>query len=136
MEKRNSKFEVDRPTETEAHESTLSGLWLSLRSQAWKPPTDVYETDEAIVVRLEIAGMREEDFSVELKGRELIIHGLRQDTDERRAFHQMEIRFGEFNQSVELPFYILTEQIRADYNNGLLRITLPKAPPRQIPLTE
>jgi len=107
-----------------------------VRSAAWKPPTDVYETDDAMVVRVEVAGMREENFSIELNGRELIIRGIRQDTDERRAFHQMEIRFGEFVLSLELPFYTGTEQIQAVYNNGFLRVMLPKAQPRQIPIIE
>jgi len=137
MEKRYSKSEADKPTDTTgAIEWTSSGWRLFWRSPSWRPPTDVYETDEAIVVRVEIAGMCEDNFSIELNGRELTIRGFRQDADERRAFHQMEIRFGEFALSLELPFYIQTEHIQAVYNNGFLRVVLPKASPRQITLSE
>jgi HSP20 family protein len=136
MEKRFPKSEADKPTDTESLELTPFGWRLFVRSPAWKPPTDVYETENAMVVRVEVAGMREDNFSIELNGRELIIRGVRQDTDERRAFHQMEIRFSEFVLSLELPFYISTEQVQAVYNNGFLRVMLPKAQPRQIPIVE
>jgi len=136
MEKKYPKTEAEKLAETESVELTPFGWRLFVRSPAWKPFTDVYETDDAMVVRVEVAGMHEDDFSIELNGRELIIRGVRQDPDERRAFHQMEIRFGEFILSLELPFYISTEQVQAVYNNGFLRIMLPKAQPRQIPIKD
>ena len=136
MEKKSPKTEADKLTDTESLELTPFGWRLFVRSPAWKPPTDVYETEDAMVVRVEVAGMREDNFSIELNGRELMIRGIRQDTDERSAFHQMEIHFGEFILSLELPFYISTEQIQAVYNNGFLRIMLPKAKPRQIPIID
>ncbi len=135
-EKRVPKTETGRQADTESIELAPFGWRLFVRSPAWKPPTDVYETDDAMVVRVEVAGMREENFNIELNGRELIIRGTRQDTDERSAFHQMEIRFGEFILSLELPFYISTEQVQAVYNNGFLRIMLPKAQPRHIPIND
>ena len=74
-----------------------------MRPHVWRPPTDVYETEDAIVVRVEIAGMREADFTVALVERSLLIRGVRQDLTERRAYYQMEIPFGEFSTEVELP---------------------------------
>ena len=67
------------------------------RPHAWRPPTDVYETEDAITIRIEVAGMRESDFTIALVERTLTIRGIRQDTPERRAYHQMEIPFGEFS---------------------------------------
>jgi HSP20 family protein len=101
-------------------------LHLTMRSPAWQPPTDVYETEEAIIVRLEIAGMNEADFSIVLDGRYLSIRGVRQDMSERRAYHQMEIRFGEFSVDVELPAVVDVENVQAIYQNGFLKIMLPK----------
>lgn len=101
-------------------------LHLSMRSPAWRPPTDVYETEEAIVVRVEIAGMHESDFSIVLDGRYLTIRGLRQDVSERRAYHQMEIRYGEFSVDIEIPVTIDAENVQATYQNGFLKIILPK----------
>jgi HSP20 family protein len=65
-------------------------------------------------------------------GRNLTVRGSRQDIPERRAFHQMEIHFGEFSIELELPNYIETDQVQAVYSDGFLRIHLPKA--RQIPI--
>lgn len=101
-------------------------LHLTMRSPAWRPPTDVYEIDDAVIVRVEIAGMHETDFSIILDGRYLSIRGVRQDVTERRAYHQMEIRFGEFNVDVEMPATIDVENVQATYQNGFLKIILPK----------
>lgn len=109
---------------------------LNMHPHAWSPPTDVYETEESIIVRVEVAGMRDDDFSIELNVRVLSIRGHRQDPAERRAFHQMEIPFGEFHLELMLPSQIEPGQIEATYTQGFLRINLPKAQPRQIPIGE
>ena len=96
------------------------------RPHAWRPPTDVYETDNAIIIRVEVAGMRETDFSISLVGRNLTIRGIRQDTSERRAYHQMEIRYGEFSCAVGIPLNADQRNSDAHYKNGFLTITLPK----------
>jgi len=105
---------------------------LTMRPHVWRPPTDMYETEEAIVVRVEIAGMREQDFSIALEDRTLSIRGIRSDPTERLAFYQMEIPFGEFSTEVELPIPIITEGVEAIYRDGFLLITLPKAHPQHI----
>jgi len=128
--------ETDRSADTQFIDVSPFGWRITMRSPAWRPPTDVFETESTIVVRVEIAGMREEDFSIELNGRNLTVRGSRQDMPERRAFHQMEIYFGEFAIELELPNYIETDQVQAVYSDGFLRIHLPKARPRQIPVVE
>jgi HSP20 family protein len=107
-----------------------------MHTHAWNPPADVFETEENLIVRVEIAGMQYDDFSIELNGRILSIRGTRQDHPERRAFHQMEIRFGEFNIDLTLPHSVEPGTVEAVYANGFLRIILPKARPRQIPIRE
>jgi HSP20 family protein len=102
------------------------------RPNAWRPPTDVYETDSAIIIRVEVAGIRESDFTISLVERHLTIRGVRQDTSERRAYHQMEIAFGEFKTEVELPYTIISDKVEAVYRDGFLRITLPIAQPKHI----
>jgi HSP20 family protein len=109
---------------------------LASRAPAWRPPTDVYEMEDAIIVRVEIAGMRDDDFIIELDGRSLTIRGTRLDVSERRAYHQMEIRFGEFSSEVELPVPIIAAEVAAEYSNGLLRVVLPKARARKIHVVE
>jgi HSP20 family protein len=109
---------------------------IATRPHIWRPPTDVYETEDAIIVRVEIAGMREADFSVQLIERTLQVRGVRQDVPERRSYHQMEIPFGEFSTEIDLLVPIAAEQIEAVYRDGFLRVLLPKARPHQIKVGE
>jgi HSP20 family protein len=109
---------------------------LTVKSHIWRPATDVYEVDDAVIVRMEIAGMRETDFSIVLNDRSLLVRGVRPDIPERRAYHQIEIRFGEFVSEVELPYQVDAEKIEAIYQAGFLRIVLPKTKPHQIQVEE
>lgn len=108
----------------------------SFRSHFWRPPTDVYETESALVVRVEIAGMNEAEFSIVLDGQTLLIRGVRAEPAERRAYHQMEIRFGEFATEIDLPYPVIVDQIEGSYSMGFLRIVLPKVPPKKIRIEE
>src|SRR4030042_2999817 len=105
---------------------------ITSRPHAWRPPTDVYETEDAIIIRVEVSGMRESDFNISLVERTLTVRGIRQDTSERRAYHQMEIPFGEFDTEIELPYTIISDKVDANYRDGFLRITLPIAQPKHI----
>lgn len=106
------------------------------RPRLWRPPTDVFETDDLLIVRVEIAGMREADFTISLEDRRLVVGGSRPDQAERRAYHQMEIPFGEFSTEIELSTPVVAERVEAVYRDGFLKITLPKAKPRQISIGE
>ncbi len=108
------------------------GWNVSIRSYAWSPPTDVYQTDASFVVRVEAAGMSGSDFTIDVQDRTLVISGVRVDSQERRAYHQMEIRFGEFSTSVELPAGVDTQHADADYEDGFLVILFPKIKPTGI----
>jgi HSP20 family protein len=92
----------------------------------------VYEIDDAIIIRVEVAGMKEADFTISLVKRTLTIRGIRQDTTERRAYHQMEIPFGEFSTEIELPYMVNAEKAEAVYRDGFLRITMPISQPKHI----
>ncbi len=109
---------------------------VGVQSRIWSPPTDVYETEEAVIVRVEIAGMQKAEFSISLEGDLLTIQGTRPDTPERRAFHQMEIPFGEFRTQVELHWPIDHDAIQAEYEDGFLRLVLPKTKPHNIAIGE
>lgn len=98
----------------------------------WRPPTDVFETEKSLVIRVEIAGMHEEDFSLSLTERSLVIRGLRPDISERRAYHQIEIPFGEFETEVNLPCQVVANQVTAEYLLGFLRVELPRKLPHRI----
>ncbi|MEE4194128.1 MAG: Hsp20/alpha crystallin family protein [Anaerolineae bacterium] len=107
---------------------------LSKRSHTWRPPTDIFENNDGLIIRVEIAGMEENDFEIAIGGKKLTIQGNRPDTPEKRAYHQMEIHYGEFFVDIDLPFPVIGENAEAIYRNGFLHIWLPKAQPRQIPI--
>ena len=113
-------------------EQDFSRWHINKRATSWRPPMDIYETRDSITVRIEVAGMQEDDFIIELNGRFLSIRGARPDIVEHRAFHQMEIRFGEFYLEFEIPIPVDVEKIEAIYNNGFLLVSLPKSTPQQI----
>jgi len=112
------------------------GWQVQVRAGVWSPPTDVYETERDYVVRVEVAGMREEDFDISFEDKFLTINGNRPDVPERRAYQQMEIRFGKFETVVGIPGPIDLKASRADYKEGFLTVTLPKAKPNQIHVEE
>jgi HSP20 family protein len=79
-----------------------------------------------VVVKVEIAGIRDEDVEVVVQGNRLLISGKRLDSSERRAYHQMEISYGKFAVDIELPISVMTDGANAEYKDGFLTITLPK----------
>lgn len=110
----------------ETRREILHAVSWQVRSHVWSPPTDEFETEEAYVVLVEIAGMRDDDFEVSLENNTLLISGVRPDFLERRAYMQMEIRFGKFATAVNLPGPVNIEKSRAEYKDGFLTIILPK----------
>ncbi len=116
----------------ETRREVLHAVSWHMRANVWSPPTDVYETEKDYVTRVEIAGMREDDFEVSIENNTLLISGSRPDNNERRAYQQMEIRFGKFSTAVSLPEPINMEQARAEYKDGFLTVIIPKATPNQV----
>jgi len=107
------------------------------RAVIWVPPTDVFETEDQFIVQVEVAGVKQSDLTVSLQDRRLIITGTRSDPGPaRRAYHQMQVRFGDFGAEVELPAPVDENAIEASYADGFLRIALPKRKPRQIDVQE
>jgi HSP20 family protein len=96
-------------------------------SPKWKPPTDVYETDDAVVVHMEIAGMRSEDLRVEFANGILTIGGERSSAgEERRHYHALEVQIGPFERRFRLPAPVDPSSIQANYDSGFLEVRLRK----------
>lgn len=110
----------------ETRREILQAIHWQVLSSVWSPPTDVYEIEDGYVVKVEIAGMREDNFEVAIENNILMISGHRPDLPERRAYHQMEIQFGKFEIAVGLPAPVDVENARALYEDGFLTINLPK----------
>ena len=114
------------PGERSKINTTTEDWQIQSRSHVWTPPTDLFETENKFVVRVEIAGLRDQDFKVTLDHNYLVIAGSRADILERRAYHQMEIRFGEFSTVVAIPGQVDPDNTAAEYSDGFLVVTLPK----------
>jgi HSP20 family protein len=98
-----------------------------LGSLKWKPPTDVYETADAVVVHVDIAGMRSEDFHVELAGGILTISGERLARREgKRHYHAMEVQVGPFERRLRIPAPVDPDSVHATYDAGFLEVRLRK----------
>ena len=102
----------------------------------WVPNTDVYVTDEGLVVKMELAGMRSENLQITVEGNKLRISGQRPDgcRAAKFSFLAMEINYGAFENVIEVPKEYDLGQARASYLNGFLRIDVPQAvatPPKR-----
>ena len=116
----------------ETRREIVHAIGWPLSPNFWSPPTDVYETEAAFVVKVEVAGMRDEDFELGFDNHTLRIRGQRSDSTERRAYYQMEIRSGKFEIAVEIPTPIDAEQAIAEYKDGFLMVHLPKLRSQQV----
>ena len=95
----------------------------------WVPNTDVYTTDDGLVVKVELAGMRREDLEIAREGNRLVIAGQRPDGCRAPGckFLVMEINYGSFECVIEIPAGYDLCQARAAYQNGFLRVDVPVA---------
>lgn len=109
-------------------------------SPIWTPALDMYETDDAVVVLLELSGVDADQTDVHVEPHRLTVSGVRREQhgpyapDERRSYHALEIPYGRFERSVHLPGGIDTDAAQASYRDGLLEIRLPKRMAHQVPV--
>lgn len=98
---------------------------------SWVPNTDVYLTDGALVIKVELAGMRREDLELIVEGNQLRISGQRPDCCRapRCKFLVMEIDYGPFESVIELPPGFDLSRAKAAYQNGFLRVDVPERAP-------
>ncbi len=109
-----------RPTKV-----TMSGSAIP----AWRPAIEVYETDEALVVLAELAGLTEEQIEVIVDDSTVTIRGERLPVtrEDRCKIHTMGILYGPFAVDVYLPFPIDHDAVDAAYESGILQVRLPRA---------
>ncbi len=93
----------------------------------WVPNTDVYVTEDGLVIKVEIAGMRKEDLQLVIEGTTVKISGHRPDgcRAPKCKFLVMEINYGAFESVIELPEGFNLANAKAAYQNGFLRIDIP-----------
>jgi HSP20 family protein len=95
----------------------------------WRPPMDVFDTADYVLVRLEVAGMEKKAFEIVASGDRLIIRGHRPNLQDvkrpPRCYRQMEIKYTSFEREVLLNRPYHEEQIEATYHNGFLEVKVP-----------
>jgi HSP20 family protein len=111
----------------------LGNLWgtrlsMILAQPQWRPPVDLYETDSTLIVKVEAAGMSEEEFDVTLYEDTLVIEGERpwRLSPEETRLHVVEVRYGPFRVEVPMRTAIDRERVSARYEQGFLYVVLPK----------
>jgi HSP20 family protein len=105
----------------------------TLSEPNWQPLTDIYESDASFVVKMELPGVKAGDVEIHLENNRLLIRGVRREepASEIKAYHQMEINYGRFERIILLRAVVSRDEISAHFEDGFLRITIPKALPQQ-----
>ncbi len=93
------------------------------------PAIDMYQTENDLVVKAAVPGLKAEDVQINVTGEMLTIKGEVREKNEvkERAYHVREQRWGSFERSIALPTLIMADKAKAEFEDGVLTITLPKA---------
>jgi len=103
---------------------------LSLSGNNWSiPAVDMYQTDDEVVVKAALPGIKADEVQINVTGEVLTIKGETKQENEtkEKAYHLREQRWGAFERSIVLPTEVVADKAKADFENGVLTITLPKA---------
>ena len=109
----------------------------ALTTTSFAPPVDIYEDEHTIAVKMEVPGIDEKDIDVRIENNTLTVHGERKIEKEEKEenFRRVERQYGSFTRSFTLPSSVDTGQVSANYEKGVLKISLAKkaeAKPKQI----
>jgi HSP20 family protein len=107
----------------------------------WAPSVDIYENDDAFVLKAELPGFTKEDIQIELHNNRLILRGERKQETEAKEeqYHRRERAYGRFERSFLLPTMIDADKVTANFKNGIVELRLPKseaAKPKRIAISE
>ncbi len=105
------------------------------QSGGWQPRCNMEETDDTIIVEVELPGVTRDNAHLSVEGDVLHISGERHASSQRqgRNYHYLEQQYGRFERQLRLPRSINREDISAEFSNGILTITLPKTAQTLLP---
>jgi len=106
---------------------------------AWAPTVDIYETEDSLVVEAELPGVDAKDIDVSVDEGVLSLKGERKLEKEVKEenYHRVERAYGVFQRSIRLPFDVDADAIKANYDSGVLKVSVPKGElkkPKSIPI--
>ncbi len=101
----------------------------SVEVVTWAPRVDVYEKDNNIVIEAEIPGAKKEDIEVKIKDNAVVIKGEVKKEEEKKEenYYRKERFYGTFERVIPLPTEVKAEEAKAEFKDGILRLTIPKA---------
>jgi HSP20 family protein len=102
---------------------------ISMSGGSVTPAIDLYQNDDEVIVKASLPGLEAEDVQISVTADILTLRGeFKQDTEEKETtYHIREHRYGSFERSIMLPTDVQTDKAKADFENGILTISLPKA---------
>jgi len=117
----------------------MPGGWIEGEKETLSLPIDLVENDQEYRLTAELPGLKPEDVDISISGNTLTIKGefTEEQEEERKNVHYRERRYGTFHRSTTLPSTVDADKIEASFENGVLRLSLPKkeqAKPKQIPI--
>jgi HSP20 family protein len=117
------------------------GYEQSLSAGFWSPAVDIYETDDAVILKAELSGLNKSDVTIEIKDSTLILKGERkfEKNIKEENYHRIERSYGSFSRTFSLPPTVDQAKVSAAFKDGLLEIKIPKLAetrPKQIEIKE
>lgn len=96
--------------------------------QAWNPKVDIFEEADRYVVKAELPGVDKDKIAIDVNGRVLTVKGERSNENEvkEKNYYRRECSYGSFQRSFTLPAETDSEQIKAEYKDGVLKLDIPK----------
>jgi HSP20 family protein len=119
----------DFPTGLRLFQDSVNRLFSDQTgTRPWSPAVDIFETDNELVLKADVPGVDQKDIDIQLENGTLTLKGERKFANEERGkgFHRLERSYGSFVRYLTVPETIDPEHVRADFNNGVLTVTLPK----------
>jgi HSP20 family protein len=119
----------DFPTGLRLFQDSINRLFSDQNTaRPWAPPVDIFETDNELVLKADLPDVKMQDIDIQIENGTLTLKGERKfEKDEKnKGFHRIERSYGSFVRYFTLPETVNTENVQAEYHNGVLVITLPK----------
>ena len=119
----------DFPSGLRVFQDSLNRLFSdSSAARPWAPSVDIFETDNELVLKADVPGIDRKDIDIQLENGTLTLKGERkfEREENNKGFHRLERSYGSFTRYFTVPETVDTENVRAEYQNGVLTVTLPK----------
>ena len=123
---------MERRFEDIFDQPSLPAVWRRIPTveMGWAPAIEVFEKEDKFVVKAELSGMKEEDIDISVVGDTLTLKGERKAESEVKEedYYCCERSYGSFSRSIAVPSNVDANKIEANYEDGVLEVSLPKAP--------